>query len=153
MRFATTFNRQKGGTGAPALGSDVVPVKPPGQLVNNDCVHTSRFWSLNGWPVQRLAAYWTTTAATPTVLNASLYLWDSLTGSWVLVNSAVVAMTQGILYYFDIPAIIEPTPTMANLAQAHAGSTAAMLLMADPGAQVAGTFVVAMAPDVSTIGA
>ena len=160
MRFPKSWKRQKGGASTdPALDTTAPTTTPPNTTTDN--VMSCKFWSINGWPVQRICACWSTTAAAPIALNGSLYVWiedlvingQSTNGHWFLVNDTALAMKPNELYYFDVPAILEPSPLNSNIANgSSAGSLDCMLLMQDPGAQVNGVFTIAMAPDCSTIG-
>jgi|SRR5580700_2262963 hypothetical protein len=160
MRLPTTFQRQKGGTSPPpALGSDAVPTtSPPANGTDNFLSCRTR--DINGWPVQRIVACWTTTAGSPTALNGSLYLWEKATAHWYLVNATPVSMEPNQLYFFDVAAIAEPPANKANVlgSASNPGSGAgdavidALLVVSDPGAQVNGTFTIAMGPDISNVG-
>lgn len=162
MRFPVTFQRQKGGTPAnvPAIGTDTDPrtvgppqVAPTPKLTN---VLFTKIRDANGWPVQRIAACFTTTAANPTALNASFFLYESATGAWYLINSTPLSMTPGVLYFVDCIAVSEPSPTTSQLGKpgspAQAGSLEVMMVVSDPGSQVNGLFTFAMGPDLTTVG-
>jgi hypothetical protein len=156
MRFPRTFRRQKGGASSdPALGSDSAPTTAEPSL-QTDCVLACKIRDVNGWPVQRIAACWTTTAATPTALNASLYFFERATGHWYLINSSPLSMSANQLYFFDTVSISEPTPLNSTLSQpgspAQAGSMELFLLVSDPGSQVNGVFTFALGPDLTTVG-
>jgi hypothetical protein len=159
VRFPVSFQRQKGvgGSTLPAIGSDAVPTKAP--VANtptnpNSNVMACKIRDVNGWPVQRIAVGWTTSAATPTQFNVDMYLWETTSQAWYLMGS--LAMNPNQLYFFDTIAVSEPTPLQSNVNQpgspAQAGSMNVALVVTDPGAQVNGTFTFVMAPDLTTIG-
>ena len=156
MRFPQTFRRQKGSVSSdPALGSDAVPTTSP-PLANQDNVLSCKLRDVNGWPVQRVAVCWTTTATSPTPLNANLYFWEDATQHWYLINATALSLLPNQLYFFDTATISEPTPTAATLAKAgspaQAGAMSVYLQLIDPGSQVNGVFVVAMGGDLTTVG-
>lgn len=108
---------------------------------------------VNGWPVQRIAVYFTGGTG---VMNGTLYFWDSQVLQWVKVNTSVVAMSLNTLYFFDTAVICETTPLSGNLGQngssSQAGAMELFLLLADAGALSNSVFTIAMAPDISTVG-
>jgi hypothetical protein len=159
MRFPKTFKRQKGGSsGDPALGSDTPPTTTPPSEAVSDNLLTCRLRDVNGWPVQRIGVCWNTTAGSPTPLNGDLYFWEDATGHWYKINDAPLSLKPAQLFFFDTVTIGEPAPLTKNLlaagggSYAEAGSMEVMLVLTDPGAQVAGVFNVAMGPDLTTVG-
>jgi hypothetical protein len=156
MRFPTVFKRRKGGVTSEALlGSDAVPTTVPAAF-NTDNVVFCALRDLNGWPCQRIAFCWTTTAGAPTVMNFDAYFWEDATQHWYKINDAVIAAKVNQLYFFDTATILEQRATGAMLGNpgspAQAGGMAVLLVMTDPGAQVNGVFTVAAGPDLTTVG-
>jgi hypothetical protein len=155
MRFPLTFRRQKGSASTdPALGSDSAPTTtPPGK---SDNLLQCKIRDVNGWPVQRIAVCWTTSAGSPTALNGDLYFWEAATAAWYKINDTSLSLKPNQLFFFDVVSISEPTPVTSTLGQpgspAQAGSIDVMLVLSDPGAQVSGVFNVAMGPDLTTVG-
>ena len=156
MRFPASFKRQKGSASTdPAIGSDATPttVAP---AASNDNVLTAKLRDINGWPVQRIAVGWTTTAASPVALNGALYLWEETSGHWYLIQSGV-SLPPNQLVFFDVCTISEPTPVDRNLyksssASNSAGAIEVMLIVTDPGTAVNGVYVFVMGPDLTTVG-
>jgi hypothetical protein len=159
MRFPVSFFRNKGGGKGTAIGSDsapttVMPGEGGGQAT--DCILACKRQDINGWPVQRIAVVWTTTAGSPVALNGSLYFWEDATQHWYLINATPLSMPPNQVVFFDIVTVAEPPPNAATLAQpgspSQAGGIQVFLLVADPGTAVNGTYMFAMAPDLSTVG-
>ena len=162
MRFPVVFSRQKGGAAPPpVLGSDADPtvanpqVQPNNKGQATDCQGSFKIRDINGWPVQRIAVCWTTTAGAPTPLNADLYVWEQSTAHWYRVNPMTLAMLPNQLYFFDIVSIAESPASGAQLQAGAAGAAGPIdcfLRITDPGGQVAGTFNIAYGPDITTVG-
>ena len=156
MRFPTVFKREKGAASSdPALGSDAAPTTTPAKA-NADNVVFCALRDLNGWPCQRIAFCWTTTASTPTAMNFDAYFWEDATAHWYKINDTAISAKVNQLYFFDTVTILEQRATNAMLSNpgspAQAGGMAVMLVMTDPGAQVTGVFTVAAGPDLTTVG-
>jgi hypothetical protein len=156
MRFPVTFKRQKGGASTdPALGSDTPPTTTP-PTAGTDNQLTCRVRDVNGWPVQRIAVCWTTTAGAPVAINGDLYFWEDATAHWYKINDTVLSLKPNQLFFFDVATIGEPAPTTKNLlapgGYAESGSLELILILTDPGAAVAGVYNVAMGPDLTTVG-
>jgi hypothetical protein len=156
MRFPTVFKRQKGSASTdPALGSDAAPTTtPPSQ--NNTNVVFCRQRDVNGWPAQRIAFCWNTSASSPTAMNVSAYFWEDATQHWYLINATPLSAAAGQLYFFDCVTILEAPPLSASLSNpatpAQAGGMAIAIVVSDPGSQVTGVFQFAAGPDMSTVG-
>ena len=158
MRLPVVFIRQKGGGTPPAIGSDAVPTTAPPTSAN-DNVMSCKVRDINGLPIQRIVACWTTTAGAPVALNGSLYQFEKATQHWYLVNSAPLSIPPNQLVFFDVASIAEAPSNKANvMGTAAAGVSATantidvMLVVSDPGAAVAGTYTIAMGPDLSAVG-
>jgi hypothetical protein len=159
MRLPVVFTRQKGGSGSPAIGSDAVPTTAP-PTVSNDNVMSCRCRDINALIVQRIVACWTTTAGAPVALNGSLYQFEKSTQHWYLVNATPLSIPPNQLVFFDVASIAEAPANKSNVMGSASYGTAAtantidvMLVVSDPGAAVAGTYTIAMGPDLSTVGA
>jgi hypothetical protein len=151
VRFHTTFTRIKGG-GTPVLGADTAPTTAPPS--NQDCVMSCNVRDIAGWPVARIAAAWTTTAAVPVALNGSLYIFEKSLAHWFLINATPLSMAPNQLCFFDVASLIEQVSNKGNVVagQATKQSIDVYLLMADPGAAVNGTYQIGMGPDLSNVG-
>jgi hypothetical protein len=158
MRFPVTFSRRKGGVAPPPLvGSDAAPTTQAPSENTSDNLLTCRLRDVNGWPVQRIAVCWSSAdAVTPTPFNADLYFWEDASSHWYKVNDAPLSLKPNQLFFFDTVTICDPAPRSKTLlssgSYAEAGSMEVLLVVSDPGAQVAGTYVFAMGPDLTTVG-
>jgi hypothetical protein len=157
MRFPKFFTRQKGGASTdPALGSDAAPTNiPPSEAASSNLL-TCKIRDINGWPVQRIAVCWTSTAGALVALNGDLYFWEDSLQYWFKVNDVALSLKPNQLFFFDTVTIGEPTPTTKSLTSpgspAQAGSMEVMLVVTDPGAAVNGVYQVAFGPDLTTVG-
>jgi len=158
MKFPVVFSRFVGGAaGQPTLGGDLVPVcdKQPvlagsgnstaAQVGDN--AYTCTRMNLAGWPPQRVAiACRYIGAVTPANVPVNVYIYDSASGGWFLMNSAPVNITPtvttaqgvvptsvGALVYFDIPVLMDKPPTQVNLGDANAMGVMVMVIPASTG--------------------
>jgi hypothetical protein len=155
MRFPATFRRQKGGASAdPALGSDSAPTTTPPSSQDN--VLACKIRDINGWPVQRIAVCWTSTGGGLVPINGDLYFWEAATQHWYKINDAPLSLKPNQLFFFDVVSISDPPITGAALkasgSSGQAGALQVQLVLTDPGAAAAVTYVVAMGPDLTTVG-
>jgi hypothetical protein len=159
MRFPKSFSRRKGGAGSvPVLGTDAAPTITPPSEVASDNVMTCKIRDINGWPVQRVGVCWSSPdAVTPTALNMDLYFWEDTTTHWYKINDTPLSVKPAQLFFFDTVTISEPTVRSKDMlsaigASSQAGAMEVMLVVTDPGAQVNGTYNIAMGPDLTTVG-
>jgi hypothetical protein len=157
VRFHKTFTRQKGVAGTiPAIGSDAVPTATAPTMQDN--VMSCRVRDIAGWPTQRIVVGWTTNGVTPVALNGSLYIWEEAIGYWFLINATPLSIPPNQLVFFDVVGMIEQVASKANVLGTATGGSATgqsidvMLVVADPGAAVNGTYQIGMGPDLTTVG-
>lgn len=158
MRFHKTFQRVKpaaGGGSPPTLGSDAAPTTAA-PTAQQDNVLSCKIRDINGWPVQRIAVGWTTTGANPVALNGDLYVWERTIGHWFKINDTALSLKPNQLFFFDIVSMIEPVSNAQNVIgsgpRAASDSLDVMLIVTDPGAAIAATYVIGMGPDLTTVG-
>ncbi len=157
MRFPITFTRKKGG-GAPALPSNAAGAQPgsltsPPNATTMDNLLQTVGISKEGWPVQRIVVAPGT--ANPGTVSANLYYFDENTQGWYLLNSSAVTLTAGVLAFFDTAVLIPPPQSISPsgaLNTFQVGVMSVFLAVFDTGASPAGTYVFAVAADLTTVG-
>lgn len=140
-------------TGAPNA-VQTAPYRPaPGAPTTNDgsgTVLSCPFKTVDGWPVQRIAVLcvptWAAPGATTAALTANGYLYDHLTSTWQKANASPVAITPGVLAYFDPCALAAQSQQQAQMGTPSSGAIEFLLEVLDGGATSNGTFAFAMAP-------
>ena len=102
---------------------------------------------MNGFPIQRIAVGYASTAIGPLSLAAKLYCWDDLTGNWFLADTKT--MVAGTITWFDQPTLGNVPPVKDQLVST-AGCLDVALVVAAAGGDPAGIYTFAMGADVSS---
>lgn len=173
MRFGSMFTRvvDSGNSANTTLGNDAAnfdPTKSHTDIISGfpalkDCLYESRLTNINGFPVQRLVVGYMPPVLTgaPPDLQATMWLQDTLSGFWFMVQaapvsdpdtSAVVVLPVASLAYFDTPAM--PDTPNTNRGTGSAGSVRVFLLVSVPGGSTAadGVHTFVIGTDVSNPG-
>jgi hypothetical protein len=146
------FTRRKGGAGpVPLLGSDGtsgVPNAGESGATQDNCCYSKRS-DVNGFPVQRIAVTYTTTAAGPVSLNARIYMFEDNTRTWYQVG-AQQALVFNAVTFFDVVAVMDMPSGNRDLNASNPGAPRMQLIVDDPGAGAAnGTYTFTMTPDLT----
>ncbi len=141
MKFPTAFTRYKGTVpaGAKALGADTtLPVGRAGASTDN--VLSSRFVSINGWPVTRVAvAAKYTGVGSPIALDAWMYFYEDNLGLWIPTQAAATPVTPGTaaapkpVVFFDVITLTDLPHVKGDLDAVTPGSISQILVVADAG--------------------
>lgn len=154
MRFPVHFTRVKPAA-APAitLGSETSPPAKAPSPSSMDNLLTCKVTSTSGFPVQRIAVGYKTTAAAPIALPFEVWIWDDPTSAWYLLTSgnlvAPVAANNGTITKVAVMAGADLAALGANT-QASVGALDAWVFIKDPGAAPNGTYDFIVAPDLAT---
>jgi hypothetical protein len=151
LQFQKTFYRYVTTSVAPALvilGSDTAPTTvygtngaPPASPVANYIPATNATGNVDNILACRIIGSASQVAVTriaavmvgPTgaaAQNANLYVWDSGTQHWYLVNAAPVSMVQNQIVFFDAISLCEAPPNQPGGAPATQGGADYMLVVA-----------------------
>lgn len=163
MRFPTVFTRYKGTApaGGKALGADTLPIDsgsspiPANAALDN--VLYSRFSSINGWPLTRVAlAAKYTGGGSPAALPVTLYFYEAALDLWVKLDGASSTVTPGTpaapaaVTFFDVVALLDLPKATQDMYEMSSGSLSALLIVGDPGAGAPdGRYDFALAPDLT----